>query len=69
MLEDGVSRCAETRGVGGIKPVEDTRPRGDVLGNGSGRMEIARIRASYSVVKGCLALCLIMVLGLRRGLS
>ena len=69
MLEDGVSRYAETRGVGKMKPVEDTRPRGDFLGKGSCKVEIARIRASYSVVQGCLALLLLVVLGLRRGLS
>ena len=68
MLEDGVSRNADTRGVGGMKPVEDTRPVGDLLGKGSQKLETGRLRASYSVVKGSLALCLLVVLGLYSGL-
>lgn len=35
VLEDGVSRYAETRGVEGMKPVEDTRPMGGSLEEGS----------------------------------
>lgn len=68
MLEDGVSRYAETRGVGGMKPVEDTRPMGDLLEEGARKVEMVRLRASYSVIKGSLALCLLVVLGLRHGL-
>lgn len=69
MLEDGVSRWAETRGVGGMKPVEDTRPMGDSLEEDSQQLETVGLRASYSVVKSSLAFCLLVVLGLHRGLS
>ena len=57
MLEDGVSRCAETRGVGGIKPVEDTWPTIGSLEVESRRVQRVWLRASYSVVKGSLTLC------------
>lgn len=68
MLEEGVSRYAETRGFGGMKPVEDTRPMGDLLGYDSRNVDIGRLHASYSVVKGSLARCLLGVLGVRVGL-
>lgn len=69
MLEDGVSRYAETRGVGGMKPVEDTRPVGDSLGRSSQNVETLRSRAGYCVVKGSLALSLPLALGLPRSLA
>ena len=66
MLEEAVSRYAETRGFCGMKPVEDMRPTGNPIRQGSQSVES---HTSYSVVKGSLALRLLVVRGLCRGAS
>ena len=62
VLDEGVSRNAEIRGVEGMKPVEDTRPVvNDLLEKRSDKVAIVDLRACYSIIEGSLALYLLIL--------
>ena len=62
MLDEGVSRNAEIRGVEGMKPVEDTRPVvNDLLEKRSDKVAIVDLRACYSIIEASLALYLLIL--------